>query len=79
MRTKFEFQLAGLGFGFLPEACARPAIERGLLVAKEVAEPKADETFYLAWRSGEEGAALTWWIERVRETKPFDRMNSVGF
>lgn len=79
MRTKFEFQLAGLGFGFLPEACARLAIERGLLVAKDVAEPKADETFYLAWRTGEEGAALTWWIERVRQTKPFDRMNSLVF
>lgn len=75
MRTKLEFQLAGLGFGFLPEACARPAIERGLLVEKEVTEPRPDETFYLAWRSGEEGAALKWWIDRVRTTRPFERMN----
>jgi DNA-binding transcriptional LysR family regulator len=74
MLTKYEFQLAGLGFGFLPEACARPAIGKGLLVQKEVEEPKPDETFYMAWRSGEEGAALKWWTERVRQVKPFERM-----
>lgn len=74
MATKYEFQVRGLGFGFLPEAWARPAIERGLLVEKQVVEPKADETFYLAWRSGEEGAALGWWIERMRTDPPFGRM-----
>ncbi|WP_020653368.1 LysR substrate-binding domain-containing protein [Massilia niastensis] len=74
MATKYEFQVRGLGFGFLPEAWARPAIAQGLLVEKKVVEPKADETFYLAWRSGEEGAALTWWIERVRTCSPFARM-----
>lgn len=74
METKYAFQLQGLGFGFLPEAWARPAIEAGLLVEKAVVEPKPDETFYLAWRSGEEGAALTWWLKRVRESSPFARM-----
>lgn len=74
METKYTFQLRGIGFGFLPEAWARPAIDAGLLVEKEVVEPKADETFYLAWRSGEEGAALAWWLERMRETAPFERM-----
>ncbi|MGI4718024.1 MAG: LysR substrate-binding domain-containing protein [Janthinobacterium lividum] len=74
METKYTFQLKGIGFGFLPEAWARPAIDAGLLVEKEVVEPKPDETFYLAWRSGEEGAALAWWLERVREHAPFERM-----
>jgi len=74
METKYTFQLRGIGFGFLPEAWARPAIDAGLLVEKEVVEPKADETFYLAWRSGEEGAALAWWLKRVREHAPFERM-----
>lgn len=74
MGTKYEFQVRGLGFGFLPEAWARPAIERGLLVEKQVVEPKADETFYLAWRSGEDGAALRWWIGRMRGNSPFGRM-----
>ena len=74
MTTKYEFQVRGLGFGFLPEAWARPAIERGMLVEKQVVEPKAAETFYLAWRSGEDGAALRWWIERMRTSSPFARM-----
>jgi DNA-binding transcriptional LysR family regulator len=66
METKYRFQLAGLGFGFLPEPCVRPALTSGLLIEKEVEEPKAPETFFLAWRSEEEGAALKWWIERAR-------------
>jgi DNA-binding transcriptional LysR family regulator len=74
MRTKYEFQVQGLGFGFLPEAWARPAIARGQLIEKQVVEPKPDETFYLAWRSTEDGAALTWWIDRMRTSSPFARM-----
>ena len=74
METKFAFQLRGIGFGFLPEPWARPAIEAGLLVELEVVEPKPDETFDLAWRSGEEGAALAWWLERVRAQSPFARL-----
>lgn len=74
MQTKYDFQLAGLGFGFLPEAWARPAIDAGRLVVKDVEEPKPDETLYLAWRTGEEGAALQWWRERMRTGSPLARM-----
>lgn len=66
MRTKYAYQVAGLGVGFLPEPYARGAIESGQLIEKEVEEPKPPETFYLAWRSGESGAALAWWLERMR-------------
>jgi DNA-binding transcriptional LysR family regulator len=74
MQAKHRFQLAGLGFGFLPEALARADIEQGLLVEKTVEEPKPDETLYLAWRTGEEGAALRWWKERLRASPPIARM-----
>lgn len=67
MRTKYLYQLAGLGFGFLPEPWARPSIEAGRLVECEVEEPRLPETFYLAWRSGETGSALDWWRHRLRE------------
>ncbi|HXA48510.1 MAG TPA: LysR substrate-binding domain-containing protein [Burkholderiaceae bacterium] len=67
MRTKFALQLAGIGFGFLPEPYARKAIASGALIEKEVEEPKPDEIFSLAWRTGEVGAALEWWIERMRQ------------
>jgi DNA-binding transcriptional LysR family regulator len=74
MKTKFQYQLAGMGFGFLPEPCARAAIAAGLLVEKQVEEPKPAETFYLAWRSGENGAALNWWIARMRQPDLFERL-----
>lgn len=74
MHSKYQYQLAGLGFGFLPEPSARAAIRAGLLVEKQVEEPKPDETFYLAWRTGEAGAALSWWISRMREPGVFERL-----
>ena len=64
--SKYAFQIAGFGFGYLPEPYARPAIHAGRLVEKQVAERRADENFYVAWRPDEEGAALAWWIERMR-------------
>ncbi len=64
--SKFRFQLAGLGFGFLPDVLARPAIDAGVLVEKQVEEPRAPETIRIAWRSDESGAALDWWRERLR-------------
>lgn len=74
MHTKYQLHLAGLGFGFLPEPYARSAIQRGLLVEKKVEEAKPVETFYMAWRTGEKGAALKWWIERMRSGKLFERL-----
>jgi len=64
--SKYAFQLAGFGFGYLPEPYARPAIDAGLLVEKRVEEQRADENLYLAWRPDEEGAALAWWLQRLR-------------
>ena len=74
MAAKFQYQLRGMGFGFLPEPCARAAIARGLLVEKAVEEPKPAETFYLAWRTGEPGAALNWWLQRMRHPGMFERL-----
>ncbi|MFZ6845320.1 LysR family transcriptional regulator [Undibacterium sp. RuTC16W] len=74
MRAKLDFQLAGIGFGFLPEFCAREAIQAGRLIEKQVEEPKAEETIYLAWRSGESGAALNWWIRRAEQVGWFEQL-----
>lgn len=73
MQGKFALQCAGLGCGFLPEPCARSAITAGRLVAVEVEEPKPDETFYLAWRTGEQGQALAWWQRRLRAPGVFEQ------
>lgn len=61
LNDKMALQIAGLGHGFLPRVCIEQAIQQGLLIEMQVIEPKADETFYLAWRSGDHGQALTWW------------------
>jgi len=74
MQAKLDLQIAGMGFGFLPEPCARAAITAGLLVEKQVEELRAAETFYLAWRAGEEGAALKWWRERLQQSGLFARL-----
>lgn len=67
MQTKYDYQRAGLGFGFLPEPWVREDVAKGRLVVKTVDEPKPDETLHLAWRTGEEGAALAWWKARMRD------------
>lgn len=77
MCTKYQFQIDGLGFGFLPEPYARLAISAGLLVEKQVEESKPVETFYLAWRTGEEGAALKWWIDRISSSPTLERLTRV--
>lgn len=74
MRTKYEFQLAGVGFGFLPEPLARSAIAKGLLIEKQVEEPRQPEPVYLAWRTGEDGAGLTWWIDRMKQAGLVDKL-----
>ena len=74
MQTKYQFQLAGIGFGFLPERWVRDDIANGLLIKKAVEEAKPDETLYMAWRSGESGTALKWWKERLRADNPISRM-----
>lgn len=74
MQLKYQLQLGGFGFGFLPEPCARAAIAEGRLVEKQVEEGRAAETFYLAWRSGDDGAALRWWRERMQRAGMFARL-----
>jgi DNA-binding transcriptional LysR family regulator len=74
MRTKYEFQVAGSGFGFLPEPWARHGIASGLLIAKEVEEARPAETFYLAWRIADDGQALKWWTDRMQKNPSLLRL-----
>lgn len=65
MRAKFRLQAEGLGVGYLPESCARRGVEAGLLVPKQTLDPRTPEPLFLAWRVGEEGKALAWWVDRL--------------
>jgi DNA-binding transcriptional LysR family regulator len=67
MRTKLEYQVAGLGFGFLPEPCAADAAQRGELVILKVDAPREPEDIVLAWRGADLGRALEWWVEYLSQ------------
>lgn len=74
MRIKFDYQVAGVGFGFLPEPIAREAVMKGSLIVKDVEEPRIPEPLYLAWRTGEEGKALNWWIEKMKRPELLEKL-----
>jgi DNA-binding transcriptional LysR family regulator len=76
LREKFALQVAGLGIGYLPEPWARPAIEAGQLVEKQVEEQRPPENFHLAWRTGERGAALDWWVRRLQRVDLLARLQA---
>ncbi|HEY4318414.1 MAG TPA: LysR substrate-binding domain-containing protein [Herbaspirillum sp.] len=75
MHSKYAMQVAGLGFGHLPEPYARAALASGKLVQKETVEQIPNDTMYLAWRNGDEGAALKWWVERLGRPGTLERLS----
>lgn len=67
MSSKLEAQLRGLGGGFLPESMARPYIDSGLLIEKQVHAPRRN-TCHHAWRETPQspaGQALRWWLQQL--------------
>lgn len=65
MQAKIAAQAAGLGHGFLPRACVRAELERGVLVELQVEAPRPPETFWLAWPAESNGEAFKWWRQRL--------------
>lgn len=68
MRAKLDAQLRGLGGGFLPEPLARPYLESGRLVAREVQRPTRSMRLSYAWRDAGNlgpGRALQWWLAQL--------------
>ena len=68
-RSKLEALLRGLGCGFVPEPLARPHLEAGHLVEKEVAGEPRVGSFSYAWRPERGGVgigrALQWWLAQL--------------
>lgn len=69
METKLQAQIAGLGCGFLPRRMAQPAVDAGRLIVKEVAEAKPPGALRYAWRTGETGRALKWFLKRLEQAE----------
>jgi molybdate transport repressor ModE-like protein len=66
MRSKLDAQLRGLGGGFVPEPMARPYIDTGRLVVKEVQRSRRSVPLRYAWRaSTSPGRSLQWWLGQL--------------
>jgi ABC-type amino acid transport substrate-binding protein len=47
---------------------------KGSLIVKDVEEPRIAEPLYLAWRTGEGGKALNWWIEKMKRPELLEKL-----
>jgi len=65
LEIKLAAQIRGLASGTLPECVASGPIRRGELVEKKVSGIREHTQCYLAWREGETGKAMQWWIEQL--------------
>lgn len=67
MRAKLEAQRLGIGVGFLPQHLAQPYLDSGVLIQKACAIPRLSQEMYVAWNKGQDGRALMWFIEKLRQ------------
>ena len=68
MQMKLEAQLRGMGAGFLPECMARPYVEAGHLIVRQVERMQRVIRVGYAWKQperGEQRRALKWWLEQL--------------
>lgn len=63
--AKLKAQIAGLGVGYLPLHLARPFLDSGQLVAREIEGERPPVQLNVAWRSGENGRALSWFRDAI--------------
>ena len=63
--SKLDAILMGLGCGFLSTHVATPLVRKGLITLLDVETPRPPNQGSLAWRAGENGRALRWWIEHL--------------
>ncbi|KFZ38146.1 LysR family transcriptional regulator [Shewanella mangrovi] len=68
MPDKIAMQQQGIGVGFLPKHLIQTALQTGNLIAREVEQPREALPLYMAWRKGEQGKALAWFVERLRNS-----------
>lgn len=67
MEAKAAAQVAGLGVGFLPRPVAEREAAAGRLRILEVAGARPAADLLAAWRPGDEGKALEWFVRRIAD------------
>lgn len=74
MHAKILAQREGLGVGWLPRQRIASLLKRGALVERPTADPREPNILYAAWRGDQEGRALTWWLEQLRQPRLAKRL-----
>ncbi|MBC7434713.1 MAG: LysR family transcriptional regulator [Bdellovibrionales bacterium] len=77
LQAKLEAQLRGLGAGFLPECMARPYVDAGHLIVRQVDRPQRVMRVGYAWRQpprGQQGKALQWWLAQLEQPATRDAL-----
>jgi DNA-binding transcriptional LysR family regulator len=67
MQDKAAAHIAGLGVGFLPRPVAEREAQAGRLVILPVQAPRPPADMAIAWRPGQEGKALKWFVKRLED------------
>jgi molybdate transport repressor ModE-like protein len=63
--AKLDAILLGIGCGFIRARVAQPLVSQGKLAVLNTDTPSPPGQSTMAWRSGETGRALRWWIDRL--------------
>ncbi|AWY39771.1 LysR family transcriptional regulator [Pseudomonas putida] len=74
MRAKILAQCAGLGVGWLPRHRIKSLLENGTLIEKNMADPREPNVLYAGWRGDQDGRALNWWLEQLKQPRLANRL-----
>ena len=67
MEDKAAAHIAGLGVGFLPSWIAEREAAAGRLVILRAEPERAPAELVVAWRPGDAGKALQWFVKRLAD------------
>ena len=67
MEAKAAAHVAGLGVGFLPRWIAEREVDAGRLRILETAASRPAAGIHVAWRTGQDGRALRWFVKRLED------------
>jgi DNA-binding transcriptional LysR family regulator len=67
MHDKVRAQCQGLGVGYLPSNWIRRELAQGRLITKAVEGTVNIANLHIVWRSGHQGKALAWFLEKLKD------------
>ncbi len=74
IRAKILAQRQALGVGWVPRERVATLLKRGELIEKATVDQREPNVLYVAWRSDQEGRALAWWLEQLRNPRLMKRL-----